>query len=214
METKTCTRCKKNKKIEEFSFRSKPKAIRHEQCRACLNLYAKTYRNNNKEIIKKKQKIWYDSKGNVLKKEYDKKNLERTRQRDKNRYHTDPSYRTKKILRSRLAKVLKGEKKSKKTLEYVGMELPQLREWMEFQFDKNMTWNNQGIYWDIDHVTPCSSFDLSIEKEIYECFNWKNIRPLSKKENSNKSNKILEQDIYNHKKICREFQYNYLFGTK
>ncbi len=94
------------------------------------------------------------------------------------------------------------------------MELPQLREWIEFQFDKNMTWNNQGIYWDIDHVTPCSSFDLSIEKEIYECFNWKNIRPLSKKENSYKSNKILEQDIYNHKKKCREFQYNYLFGTK
>lgn len=214
MEAKTCTRCKKKKKIEEFSFRSKPKTIRHEQCRACLNSYAKTYRNNNKEIIKKKQKIWYDSKGNVLKKEYDKKNLERTRQRDKNRYHTDPSYRTKKILRSRLAKVLKGEKKSKKTLEYVGMELSQLREWMEFQFDKNMTWKNQGIYWDIDHVTPCSSFDLSIEKEIYECFNWKNLRPLSKKENSYKSNKILEQDIYDHKKIYRKFQYNYLFGTK
>lgn len=64
----------------------------------------------------KKQKIWYDSKGNVLKKEYDKKNLERTRQRDKNRYHTDPSYRTKKILRSRLAKVLKGEKKIQKNI--------------------------------------------------------------------------------------------------
>ena len=45
-----------------------------------------------------------------------------------------------------------------------------------------MTFDNYGE-WHIDHVKPCSSFDLTNEQEIYECFNWKNIRPCWKKLN-------------------------------
>lgn len=63
------------------------------------------------------------------------------------------------------------------------------KKWIEYNFDKNMTWNNQGTYWDIDHVTPCDFYDLTLEKNIKYCFNWRNLRPLSKPDNNVKLNK-------------------------
>jgi hypothetical protein len=71
--------------------------------------------------------------------------------------------------------------------------------WIEYQFDENMNWDNQGTYWDIDHVTPCSNFNLENEEEIKKCFNWKNIRPCEKIENYKKNNKIVESLINDHK---------------
>ncbi|AVL94776.1 intron-encoded nuclease [Moumouvirus australiensis] len=214
METKICTQCKDEKSLTEFGVRNKKKNILHQWCRVCLNEYAKKYREENKNLLKKRQKKWYKTKGRKWKKIYDKNNLERTRLRDNERYHSDPSFRTKKILRSRLAKVLKGEKKSKKTLEYVGSDILFIRQWFEFQFDENMNWENQGTYWDVEHVIPCSAFDLSLEENIYKCFNWRNLRPYEKKANGKKGNKIIIEDIFNHKKKYREFELFYLFGTK
>ena len=46
-----------------------------------------------------------------------------------------------------------------------------------------MNWDNYGSYWEIDHIKPVNTFDLSKEKEILECFNYKNTRPLSVVEN-------------------------------
>ena len=40
-----------------------------------------------------------------------------------------------------------------------------------------MSWTNQGTYWDIDHVLPCSNFNLEQDEDIKKCFNWKNLRP-------------------------------------
>jgi hypothetical protein len=62
-----------------------------------------------------------------------------------------------------------------------------------------MNWNNQGTYWDIDHVTPCSNFNLNNEEEIKKCYSWTNLRPCEKKENNCKNNKIINTLIENHK---------------
>ena len=53
-----------------------------------------------------------------------------------------------------------------------------------------MTWKNQGRFgWHIDHIVPCSKFDLSDPDQQKECFNYKNLQPLWAKENILKSNK-------------------------
>lgn len=55
-----------------------------------------------------------------------------------------------------------------------------------------MTMENYGRMWHIDHVMPCSSFDLDNMKE---CFNWKNMRPFKKEKNLKKSSKIDKYQI-------------------
>jgi len=52
-----------------------------------------------------------------------------------------------------------------------------------------MNWENYGIYWEIDHKQPISTFDLTKEQEIKECFNYTNTQPLSINENRQKGNK-------------------------
>ena len=65
-----------------------------------------------------------------------------------------------------------------------------------------MTWNNYGTYWHIDHVKPCSSFNLIEINEQHKCFIWKNTQPLEKSENIVKSNKILLNHIlFNELKV-------------
>lgn len=68
-----------------------------------------------------------------------------------------------------------------------------------------MTHDNYGTYWHIDHVKPCSSFDLSCEEEINECFSWKNVQPLKGEENLAKSNIVCEKTINEHQKKVKQF---------
>jgi len=145
---KICTQCSVEKPIHDFGIRNLEKRMYHEWCKICLNKYAKNYRAKNKIVVRERQQIWYKSKGHEWKKKYDKKNLARVRIRDRKRYHSDAEYRTKKILRTRLIKVLKGNKMYTKILNYIGTDWIFLRKWFEylFQFDKKISWENQGIY--------------------------------------------------------------------
>ena len=52
-----------------------------------------------------------------------------------------------------------------------------------------MSWSNRGE-WHIDHIIPCSSFNLLDEKEQEKCFHYTNLQPLWAAENLSKSNKI------------------------
>ena len=71
--------------------------------------------------------------------------------------------------------------------ELLGCNLDELRIHLESKFKEGMTFENYGE-WEIDHIKPISKFNLEIETEIIECFNYKNIQPLWKTENRKKSN--------------------------
>lgn len=61
------------------------------------------------------------------------------------------------------------------------------------QFEPGMTWDNLGKgegKWQIDHIIPCSYFDLTKEENQRICFNYRNLQPLWAKDNVKKSNKI------------------------
>lgn len=200
-----CTSCKIEKEIDNYSFRNKKKEIYFNRCKECTNIYAKNYREKNKDIIKEKQSEWYENKGRDWKKEYEKKNKDHINEMERKRYNTDIQFRMKKILRSRFKSTILEKKKYKSILSYIEVPLPYFIKWIEYQFDSNMSWDNQGSYWDIDHVQPCSSFDLTNEDNIKLCYNWKNLRPLEKRENYRKNNKIDNDIISNHKNIVELF---------
>ena len=149
-------------------------------------------------MLKEKQSLWYHTIGKDFKKEYENINKDYINTRNRNKYKNDYQYRMKKILRSRFKKTILGQKNYKSILTYLGVTVEYFNNWIESQFDNKMTWDNQGIYWEIDHVIPCSSFDFSNETDLNKCFNWKNMRPCERIENYSKNNKIIQEIIDNH----------------
>ena len=67
-------------------------------------------------------------------------------------------------------------------------------EHLEKMFTEEMTWENYGTYWHVDHMIPCISWDLFSDKEQKMCFNYKNLQPLEGKENMRKHAEFDEED--------------------
>jgi len=104
----------------------------------------------------------------------------------------NPNYRIKKSLAAKLRTVIKKETH---TMDYIGCNIQYLREWFEYNFDSDMNWNNYGTYWSIDHVIPISKFDLEKKDEVYKCWNWSNLVPVTLCKNSSKRNFIDQEQI-------------------
>lgn len=98
------------------------------------------------------------------------------------------------ILRTRINFVLKSNKKASSTKNLLGCSIEFFKNYIESKFKPNMTWNNYGNKkgircWEIDHIKPCASFDLSKPEEQRKCFHYTNLQPLWAIENRQKSNK-------------------------
>lgn len=101
-------------------------------------------------------------------------------------------------IRNRVRMALKRQNTSKfqNTFELIDCSPLFMTNWLENQFSSDMTWNNYGSYWEIDHIVPCNFFDLSKREEQLACFNWRNCRPCKKSENRSKSDKIQSLQIF------------------
>lgn len=101
-----------------------------------------------------------------------------------------PENRIASNLRSRIANVLSGRTKFFKLVKAVGCPLTELRDRLSALFLPGMTWENYGT-WEIDHVRPCASFDLSDPAQQQECFHFSNLRPLWKVDNRQKGDRYV-----------------------
>jgi hypothetical protein len=110
----------------------------------------------------------------------------------------NPTGHLKSLLRSRVYSALKNYHESKQlhTLEYLGCTLEDLRIHLESKFLSNMSWDNQGSGWHIDHIKPCASFDLTKEEEIQQCFHYTNFQPLWGPDNLSKSDQFDAETFY------------------
>jgi hypothetical protein len=78
-----------------------------------------------------------------------------------------------------------------KSLELIGCSALDLRKYLEQKFKSGMTWSNYGLQgWEVDHIIPCDSFDLTKIEEQKKCFHYTNLQPLWVGENRRKSCKI------------------------
>jgi hypothetical protein len=103
------------------------------------------------------------------------------------RYRSNIQHRLRVCLGNRLNELLKeGEAKGGKILEILGCTIPQLMVHLEAQFVEGMAWNNYGPMWHIDHIRPCSSFDLTNLEQQKSCFHFSNLQPLLAQENLRK----------------------------
>jgi len=75
--------------------------------------------------------------------------------------------------------------------ELLGCTPDKLKIHLESMFTEGMSWNNYGVHgWHIDHIIPCSFFDLDIYSERKFCFHYTNLQPLWWHENLSKGDKV------------------------
>ena len=86
-------------------------------------------------------------------------------------------------LRLNLAIRAGGGCKDQSILRIIGCTLPELHAHITRQFIRGMTWENYGSMWHVDHIVPCSYFDLSRHDEQRRCFHFANLRPLWAEQN-------------------------------
>jgi hypothetical protein len=90
----------------------------------------------------------------------------------------DPSWRVGRCLRKRVWDAVRGiSKKSASTQELVGCSAAELIAHLEKLFLPGMSWENYGK-WHVDHIKPCSAFDLTDPGQQRVCFNHQNLQPL------------------------------------
>jgi hypothetical protein len=194
---KECVKCLATKNLNEF-----PKGRR--SCKICCNLHCKLYKQNHKIEISEYNKNYKLENKETIKQynhEYNIDNRKTIQTRHtaylKNKRKTDPKYKMSCILRNRIKAFLFGENR-KKTRLLLGCDYDQIKHWLQYQFYDEMTFENHGTYWHIDHVIPCSLFDINDEKDQLICFNWSNLQPMKSKENLSKKNKVCELEIIEH----------------
>ena len=171
-------------KVKEL-IRSKKYNKEHEQK---AKEYAKIYAKEHKDKIRT-----YREKYNLEHKE----EIKEANKLYARKYRKNPINKLIADYRNRLWSVLKGNRKSERTMKLIGCTVEQLKSHLEKQFTKGMTWKNYGngwhgkgmTEWHVDHIKPCASFDLSKKSEQFKCFNYKNLQPLWATENRIKSDK-------------------------
>ena len=108
----------------------------------------------------------------------------------KNKYKNDPGFNLLVRLRSRTRKALLGTSKSVSTRELLGCDTNELRLWLECRFTGSMSWENMSD-WEVDHIRPLSSFDLTDEAQLREAAHYTNLQPLWRGDNRKKGAKWL-----------------------
>lgn len=102
---------------------------------------------------------------------------------------SDPQLRKGTYLRQHVHRVLKFKRNPDLQFPLVGCSRRELVAHIEGQFQAGMTWDNYGKgqgMWCVDHIKPCSEFDLQLEAEQRKCFHFSNLRPLWFNENCSK----------------------------
>jgi hypothetical protein len=100
---------------------------------------------------------------------------------ESNKMKTDILYRTKKLLRDRLNKALKGNYKVGSAVRDLGCSIEEFKIYLENQFLPGMTWENWGCGendWQLDHIKPIFMFDLTDREQFLEVCHYTNLRPL------------------------------------
>ena len=128
----------------------------YNQCKVCK----KDYYNKNRDRLLNKQKF------------HTKENREKIRFYEKNRKKTDLNFKIACNLRSRTSSAFKSQnvRKTNKTFDLLGCSHSFFKNWIVYQLYGNMTLENYGSIWQIDHCIPIASFNLLDESDMKKMF--------------------------------------------
>lgn len=192
---KTCNKCNQTKTIGDF----RPN---RGECLDCERAYGREYNTEHHDV----RQNWQDNNSErfaELKANLYQKNKPIIREKYNKRYAEDNCFRlhqnSKKQLQKNISKIHTIE-------DCAGKKFEKVAKWLEYNFTDEMTWDNHGTVWDVDHVIPVSKWDLNIPEQVEICFDWKNLSPLECDINRHKkSDKIDKELITRHIQRLKEY---------
>lgn len=160
-----------------------------------INKRAREHYAKNIDLMRQKSKEYYQlNKDRLLIRNRLRSKTEKTKKRVckrlRQRKEQDPAYKALCNLRRRIAAIIRGNPKADTSKRLLGCTKEKFIEHIESQFIDGMTWKNYGYYgWHIDHIIPCSSFDMSDTEQQKQCFHYTNLQPLWMQDNLLKGDK-------------------------
>lgn len=155
----------------------------HEANKDKVRVYQAKYREQNREKLRAYWQRHYQQ------------NRERAIHRQISYVRNDPNKKMAATLRKQLNRWVKKSTGRHSTQKLLGCSFAEFRNWIEGQFAKDMCWENYGQIWHLDHIMPCSAFDLTKPNQVKICFHFSNIRPLSVRENLSKNKRITDPQL-------------------
>ena len=207
-ELKQCRKC-------DIELNDDNKVNKQRLCRPCNSQLCKEYKQRNKKLISDYNKTYkseHKEEIKVYNHDYNLENREAIQKRQTEQHRirreTDVNFRLAKNCRDRVGKMLNSQntKKSCKTFELIGGDVNFLKEWLQFNFKEGMTLDNYGQYWHIDHVIPCSLFNLQDKKQLKICCHWTNLQPMEAKANMTKNNSLDIDEVMNHISLIEKYE--------
>lgn len=176
-ETKVCSWCNQEKSISEFSLNRTSLNGRTSYCKLCYN----THKQTPQEKIKRNQY-------------------------QKNKLSSDIQYKIVKIIRTRLYNIInqKNVIKIDSHVKALGCDIDFLKFYIESQFLYDMTWENWGVVWQLDHIIPLSNFDLQDQNQFNIACHYSNLQPLYKHINLEKKDMIVDEQWYIDRGVYRK----------
>jgi len=201
-ENTICKKCDKEKTPLEFRPNRRV-------CKDCEKAYGRNYVKKKSINVKNKSDTSdsdidsdTDSEKSLDKNEYYLQKVKERRKKENLRLKNDFEFKLSRTCRHRIYSSIK---KNYKTDEYVGCSTDFLKEWINFCLKDDMTFENHGKFWHVDHVIPVNKFNLQNDGEQFLCFNWKNLSPETASFNLKKGNDIIKIQVENHIKKLIDF---------
>jgi hypothetical protein len=219
---KTCCKCKVEQPLSCFGVLKSTKDGLRYDCKSCRTQYRQTrqehiklknkeyFQANKDELLRKAKEYRVDNNEHIReqRREYRSRNKEHIRLKNKEylpirkekikeKRRNDKGFQLTELLRTRINKALKTNTTSRTAQKYLNCDIEIFKLWLQFMFDKDMSWDNLGQYWEVDHILPIAQFDLSRDSDREVCFNWTNLQPLKKEENKQKSGALCLHYYFN-----------------
>lgn len=169
-----CKKCNEELPISSFHKNARMLNGHSPYCKKCRFDY---YYVPNRQYISLKARDW-------LKAHPEKAKASVKKQKAK------PHNRIKFSLTKRVKQYLRGKGLLDTYRSLINCSPKQLVAHFESKFTSQMSWDNYGSYWHIDHIIPCAAFDWAIKSHIHWCWDHRNLQPLSGEENSVKSDSL------------------------
>jgi len=188
VESKRCSANGEIVPLTSFHNNKKSSDGLESQCKDC----ARKWRQDHPEVIRERNK-----RRSEYRKQWRNANRDRERataRRANHKRHKRPEIRLSKNMSGGIYRALKlGYKANRHWEEYVDYTMKQLKEHIEKQFVRGMTWDNYGRGgWNIDHIIPITAFnyDSPNDLDFKRCWSLNNLRPLWETENIKKSDTL------------------------
>lgn len=195
--TKKCPKCGETKSVDEFPKDKHNVTGYGSYCKVCKRARVKAYYDKNPEARIEKSKQWSKDNPdkikqyNVEQKDYlkqyalDNKDKINKYQREYKRKKYPPkpkrSKEERKLVNVYRDRVKRGiQTNRKKTFELLGCAFSELKVYIEIKFYPEMSWDNWGKVWELDHIQGCATFNLNDPEQVKKCFHYTNLRPLFK----------------------------------